>query len=118
MGSRPIRAFLVGDMLVGGRGIWRCVQGGFHVPLWHWSRSYPVNSSTDPSAAQQTRAEGLTCDALARRKWRLAMKTCPECEGKGIIDEDTDDERQCPNCGGSGFVPDDDSNDEQGVVKT
>ena len=46
------------------------------------------------------------------------MKTCPECEGKGVIDEDTDDERQCPNCGGSGFVPDDESNDEQGVVRT
>ena len=48
----------------------------------------------------------------------LAMKTCPECEGKGVIDEDTDDERQCPTCGGSGSVPDDESSDEQDVVKT
>jgi DnaJ-class molecular chaperone len=46
------------------------------------------------------------------------MKTCPECEGEGVIDEGTDDERQCPTCGGSGFVPDDASGDEQDVVKT
>ena len=46
------------------------------------------------------------------------MKTCPECEGKGVIDEHTDVERQCPTCGGSGSVPDDESSDEQDVVKT
>ena len=48
----------------------------------------------------------------------VSMKPCPECEGKGVIDEGTDDERQCPNCGGSGSVPDDESSDEQGVVNT
>jgi predicted RNA-binding Zn-ribbon protein involved in translation (DUF1610 family) len=40
------------------------------------------------------------------------MKTCPECEGIGVVDEGTDDEHQCPNCGGSGSVPDDESSDE------
>jgi DnaJ-class molecular chaperone len=47
------------------------------------------------------------------------MKSCPDCEGAGVVDEGTDDERQCPTCGGSGFVPDDaDNDDDQGVVKT
>ena len=46
------------------------------------------------------------------------MKTCPECEGEGVIDKGTDDECQCPTCGGSGFVPDDESSNEQDVVKT
>jgi DnaJ-class molecular chaperone len=46
------------------------------------------------------------------------MKTCPECEGTGVVDEGTDDERRCPTCGGSGFVPDDEGGDDQGVVRT
>ena len=33
------------------------------------------------------------------------MKTCPECNGDGVIEKGTDDEQQCPTCGGSGFVP-------------
>jgi DnaJ-class molecular chaperone len=44
------------------------------------------------------------------------MKTCPDCNGDGVIERGTDDERQCPTCGGSGFVPDDDSHEE--VIKT
>ena len=36
------------------------------------------------------------------------MKTCPDCDGEGVIEKGTDDEQQCPRCGGSGFVPDDD----------
>jgi len=36
------------------------------------------------------------------------VKTCPDCNGDGVIEKGTDDERQCPTCGGSGFVPDDD----------
>lgn len=39
------------------------------------------------------------------------MKTCPECEGSGVVDEGTDDERQCPTCGGLGFVADDEGDD-------
>ena len=44
------------------------------------------------------------------------MKTCPDCDGDGVVDKDTDDERQCPTCGGLGFVPDDDDHEE--VIKT
>src|SRR5262252_448336 len=45
------------------------------------------------------------------------MKTCPDCNGDGVVDKDTDDERQCPTCGGLGFVPDDDKDHEE-VIKT
>ena len=44
------------------------------------------------------------------------MKTCPNCNGDGVIEKGTDDERQCPTCGGSGFVPDDDDDEE--VIRT
>ena len=47
------------------------------------------------------------------------MKTCPECNGDGVIEKGTGDEKQCPTCGGSGFVPDDndDKNSEE-VIRT
>jgi DnaJ-class molecular chaperone len=44
------------------------------------------------------------------------MKTCPDCNGDGVVEKGTDDERQCPTCGGSGFVRDDDGYEE--VIKT
>ncbi len=44
------------------------------------------------------------------------MKTCPECNGEGVIEKGTDDEQQCLKCGGSGFVPDD--NDDEEVIHT
>ncbi len=44
------------------------------------------------------------------------MKTCPECDGEGVIEKGTDDEQQCPMCGGTGFVPDDGDNEE--VIRT
>jgi RecJ-like exonuclease len=44
------------------------------------------------------------------------VKTCPDCNGDGVIEKGTDDERQCPTCGGSGFVPDDDEDEE--VIRT
>jgi len=44
------------------------------------------------------------------------VKTCPDCNGDGVVDKDADDERQCPTCGGLGFVPDDDDHEE--VIKT
>jgi DnaJ-class molecular chaperone len=43
----------------------------------------------------------------------MKIKTCPDCNGDGVVDKDTDNERQCPTCGGLGFVPDDD-----GEIKT
>jgi RecJ-like exonuclease len=44
------------------------------------------------------------------------VKTCPDCNGDGVVDKDTDDERQYPTCAGLGFVPDDDDYEE--VIKT
>jgi len=45
------------------------------------------------------------------------MKTCPDCNGDGVVEKGTDDERQCPTCGGSGFVRDDGDGYEE-VIKT
>ena len=45
------------------------------------------------------------------------VKTCPDCNGDGVLDKDTEDERQCPTCGGLGFVRDDDDDYEE-VIKT
>ena len=45
------------------------------------------------------------------------MKTCPDCNGEGVLEKGTDDEQQCPTCGGSGFVPDDDDDAEE-VIRT
>src|SRR5215216_2212703 len=44
------------------------------------------------------------------------MKTCPDCNGDGVLEKGRDEEQQCPRCGGSGFVPDDDDHEE--VIKT
>jgi DnaJ-class molecular chaperone len=46
------------------------------------------------------------------------MKTCPDCNGDGVVEKGTDDERQCPMCGGSGFVPDDDDGREEVIHTT
>ena len=45
----------------------------------------------------------------------MKIKTCPDCNGDGVVDKDTDNERQCPMCGGLGFVPHD---DDEEVIKT
>jgi DnaJ-class molecular chaperone len=61
----------------------------------------------------------MACHGCARHEqgsaWKADMKTCPDCNGDGVIDKGTDDEKQCPTCGGSGFVPDDndDKNNER-----
>ena len=44
------------------------------------------------------------------------MKTCPDCNGDGVVGKDTDDEQQCSTCGGRGFVPDND--DQEDVLNT
>jgi len=54
---------------------------------------------------------------LAMLDFEAHMKTCPDCNGDGVVDKGTDDERQCPTCGGLGFVPDDDDDHEE-VIKT
>ena len=43
----------------------------------------------------------------------VMLKTCPDCNGDGVVDKDTDNERQCLTCGGRGFVPDDDDDHEE-----
>jgi DnaJ-class molecular chaperone len=57
----------------------------------------------------------LVGDLLIHRE--AHVKTCPDCNGDGVIEKGTDDEQQCPTCGGSGFVPDDDNDDEE-VTRT
>src|SRR5882672_8518615 len=37
----------------------------------------------------------------------MTEKICPECNGEGVVDKDTEDERRCPTCDGSGAIPDD-----------
>jgi len=44
----------------------------------------------------------------------MKTKTCPECDGEGVVDKDTAGERRCPNCGGTGVVGDND--DEEGNI--
>jgi DnaJ-class molecular chaperone len=46
------------------------------------------------------------------------MKTCPDCNGDGVVEKGTDDEQQCLTCGGSGFVPDDDGGGQEEVIHT
>ena len=46
------------------------------------------------------------------REAHVKTKSCPDCNGDGVIGKGTDDEQQCPTCGGSGFVPDDDDDEE------
>jgi DnaJ-class molecular chaperone len=45
------------------------------------------------------------------------MKTCPDCNGDGVVEKGTDDEQQCPTCGGRGFVPDDDDGQEEVYIQ-
>ncbi len=47
----------------------------------------------------------------------MKTKTCPDCNGDGVVDKSTDDEHQCPTCGGTGFVPDENDDNEE-VIKT
>ena len=51
------------------------------------------------------------------RTYHLRASTMLDCNGDGVVDRDTDDERLCPTCSGLGFVPDDDD-DHEDVIKT
>ena len=46
------------------------------------------------------------------------MKTCPDCNGEGVIDKGTEDEQRCSTCGGLGVVADDDDGDRKEVLNT
>lgn len=50
------------------------------------------------------------------RSRAMKTKTCPDCNGDGVVDKGEDSERRCPTCGGSGFVPDDD--DDEDAIRT
>jgi len=41
------------------------------------------------------------------------MKTCPDCNGDGVVDKGTEDEQRCSTCGGLGVVADDDDGREE-----
>ena len=41
------------------------------------------------------------------------MKTCPDCNGDGVVDKGTDDEHRCQTRGGLGVVAEDDDNHEE-----
>jgi hypothetical protein len=71
-------------------------------------------ASEDEGRQPATPPAGMTVDTR-----EVNMKTCPDCNGDGVIEKGTDDEMQCPTCGGSGFVPDDhdDKNNEE-VTRT
>ena len=43
----------------------------------------------------------------------MTEKVCPECDGEGVLDQGTEDERRCPTCNGSGVVPDDGQDSEE-----
>jgi DnaJ-class molecular chaperone len=43
----------------------------------------------------------------------MAENICPECNGEGVVDQGTEDERRCPTCNGSGVVPDDGQGSEE-----
>ena len=47
----------------------------------------------------------------------MTEKTCPNCNGDGVIDEGTEQEGRCPTCNGLGIVPDDEQ-DSEGVLNT
>ena len=55
---------------------------------------------------------------MERFREEAHVKTCPDCNGDGVIEKGTDDEQQCPTCGGSGLLPDDNSDNDDEVIRT
>jgi DnaJ-class molecular chaperone len=43
----------------------------------------------------------------------MTEKICPECNGEGVVDQGTEDERRCQTCNGSGIVRDDGQGSEE-----
>jgi DnaJ-class molecular chaperone len=62
------------------------------------------------------RFRSLTVHGVHLHEAHMKTKTCPDCNGDGVVDKGMDDEHQCPTCGGCGFVPDDD--DDEDVINT
>ena len=79
--------------------------------LFHFSELLASNSLANSAAI------GGSANIVAACVNEAHMKTCPECNGDGVVEKGTDDEQQCPTCGGRGFVPDDDDGHEE-VIKT
>ena len=78
---------------------------------WRIRSMSPLTVSPRASQRWTERHRGLR-----RCPQEADVKTCPDCNGDGVIEKGTDNEQQCPTCGGSGFVPDDDNDEE--VIRT
>lgn len=81
------------------------------LPAWRIRSISPLTVS--PGRANGGLSDIEACGGVHRE---ADVKTCPDCNGDGVIEKGTDDEQQCPTCGGSGFVPDDDDDEE--VIRT
>src|SRR5262245_24458225 len=83
-------------------------------------RLWPLGDSTKVlqlhRAANPSKVVRYGERASKRSRGLAVTKTCPDCNGDGVVDKDTDDERQCPTCGGLSFVRDDD--DQEEAIKT
>jgi hypothetical protein len=78
---------------------------------------YPAFSAlVGPHARDSGRIPRANINACGVAHREVHVKTCPDCNGDGVIEKGTDGEQQCPTCGGSGFVPDDDNVEE--VIRT
>ena len=72
---------------------------------------YDWRNGVQQSFCVATILAGWACEGVYREA-HVKAKTCPDCNGDGVIEKGTSDEQQCPTCGGSGFVPDDDDDEE------
>jgi hypothetical protein len=54
-------------------------------------------------------------DVVPIRKGQGVMKVCPECHGRGRIEDEDGNIVTCPECHGSGVV--DDHDDDPGTIR-
>jgi DnaJ-class molecular chaperone len=73
-----------------------------------------VSAGADPGIILRDQGGHSTLKQYRTRA--MKTKTCPDCNGDGVLDKGEDSEHQCPTCGGSGIVPDDD--DDEDVIRT